>query len=334
MLTALAGGRVILSLEGGYNVTSISHAMTMCTKSLLGDPLPPLALHRASSPSAVTSIKNVIRTQAKYWSALCFQVALPQERVLKTRPLEGNSKVVLNLSGSQPQEDKDGAQIKFGNKEETERERNVSPSFREGYDNVASSNDLCHKLSESLSKLCLEEKQMDPVCSDISPSPVELSRYSSPVSLSTDIDSQCCSKSSSSNFKESSSDDMPVDKESPIFTLTQACSISPIKFNSPTKLSFSDDGYKSEEQSDVTFHEGTVISPTVITENGIVNAADGENTNRNDCTCGSQQGQSTDTSEGASSGPSHAQGQQTLTSYLSENMQVSFVSFFTLYVAP
>lgn len=325
MLTALAGGRVILSLEGGYNVTSISHAMTMCTKSLLGDPLPPLALHRASCPSAVTSIKNVIRTQARYWSALCFQVALPQERVLKTRPLDSKSKVVLNSSGSHPQEDKDGAQIKFGNKEETERERNISPSFREGY--VTSADVLCHTLSESLSKLCLEETQMDPLCSDISPSPVELSRYSSPVSLSTDIESQCCSKSSSSNFKESSSDDVPVDKESPILTLTQACSISPIKYKSPTKLSFSDDGYKSEEQSDVTFHEGTVILPTVITENGTVNAADGENTNRNDCTCGHQQGQSTDTSEGASSGPSHTQGQQTLTSYLSENMQVSFVYF-------
>jgi len=260
-------------------------------------------------------------------------VALPQERVLKTRPLEGKSEVALNLSGSHAQKDKDGAQIKLGNKEETERERKVSPSSREGNENVTSANDLCHKLSESLSKLCLEEKQMDPLCSEISPSPAELSRYSSPLSLSTDIESQCCSKSSSTNFKESSSDDMPVDKESPIFTLTQACSISPIKYNSPTKLSFSDDGYKSEEQSDVTFHEGTVISPMVITENGTVNAADGENTNRSDYSCGHQQGQSTDTGEGASSGSSHTQGQQTLTSYLSENMQVSFISFFTLYGA-
>ena len=308
--------------------------MPMCTKSLLGDPLPPLALHRAACPSAVTSIKNVIRTQVRYWSALCFQVALPQERVLKTRPLEHKSKVVLNLSGSHPQEDKDGIQIKFGTKEETESERKVSPSFREGYDNVTSADYLCHRLSESLSKLCLEEKQMDTLCSDISPSPVELSSYSSPVSSSTDIESQCCSKSSSSNFKKSSSDDLPFDKEPPIFTLTQTCSISPIKYNSPTKLSFSDDGYKSEEQYDVTFHEGTVISRTVITENGTVNAADDENTNRNDCTCGHQQGQSTDTGEGASSEPSHTQGQQTLSSYLSENMQVSFLSFVTLYGAP
>jgi hypothetical protein len=252
-------------------------------------------------------------------------VALPQERVLKTRPLEDKSTVVLNLSGSHPQEDKEGVLIKFGNKEETERERKVSPNSKEGFD-ITSPNDLYHELSEPLSTLRLEEKQMDPVGSDISPSPVELSSYSSPISSSIDIESQCCSKSSSSNFKESS-DDMPVDKDSPTFTLTQACSISPIKYNSPTKLSFSDDGYKSEEQSDITFHEGTAISPTVITENGTLHAADSENTNRNDCSCGHQQGQSTDTGEGASSGPSHTQGQQTLTSYLSENMQVSFVSF-------
>lgn len=328
LLTALAGGRVILSLEGGYNVTSISHAMPMCTKSLLGDPLPTLALHRAACPSAVMSIKNVIRTQAKYWSALCFQVALPQERVLSRRPLEDKLKAALNSSGSHPEEDKDGAQTKFSNKEDIERERKVSPGSREGY-GVTAADDLCHTLSESLSKLCLDEKQMDTLCSDISPSPVELSSYSSPVSSSTDVDSQSCSKSSASNF-EGLSDDMPVDnKESIVFPLTQTCSISPITDNTPTKLSFSGDGYKSEEQSDITCHEGTQISPIVITEHGTVNAADGENTNRNDCPHGEQQGQSSDTGECANSGPSQTPGQQTLASYLSENMQVSFASFFT-----
>jgi hypothetical protein len=332
LLTALAGGRVILSLEGGYNVTSISYAMPMCTKSLLGDPLPPLALHRAACPSAVASIKNVIRTQARYWSALCFQVALPQERVINTQQLEGKPKVVLNSSGSHPEEDKDGAQTMFSNKDKTETERKVSPSSSEGYDNITAADNLCHTLSESLSKLCLDEKQMDPVCSDISTSPVELSSYSSPISSCTDIESQSCSKSSSTNFKESSSDDMPVDKNKalPVLTLTDICSISPVKYdNSCTKLSFSDDGYKSEEQSDVTFNEGTVISPAVTTEHGTVNAADGENKSRNDSAIGGQQGQSEDTGESASGGPSQTSGQQTLSSYLSENKQVSFASLFT-----
>lgn len=39
-LSALAGGKIVVCLEGGYNVNSISYAMTMCTKTLLGDPVP------------------------------------------------------------------------------------------------------------------------------------------------------------------------------------------------------------------------------------------------------------------------------------------------------
>lgn len=33
-LSSLANGKIILYLEGGFNVNSISHAMTMCTKPL------------------------------------------------------------------------------------------------------------------------------------------------------------------------------------------------------------------------------------------------------------------------------------------------------------
>uniref|UniRef100_A0AAQ5ZG93 Protein deacetylase HDAC6 n=1 Tax=Amphiprion ocellaris TaxID=80972 RepID=A0AAQ5ZG93_AMPOC len=43
MLMSLAGGRVLLILEGGYNLSSISDSMTMCTSVLLGDPPPSLA---------------------------------------------------------------------------------------------------------------------------------------------------------------------------------------------------------------------------------------------------------------------------------------------------
>ncbi|XP_072939655.1 histone deacetylase 6 [Epargyreus clarus] len=84
MLKGLAGGRIILCLEGGYNVTSISYAMTMCTKALLGDPIihhydPKVTYH----PSAVESITNVIKVHKKYWKALKFQLALPIEDVIE-----------------------------------------------------------------------------------------------------------------------------------------------------------------------------------------------------------------------------------------------------------
>ncbi|XP_075976743.1 histone deacetylase 6 [Anticarsia gemmatalis] len=84
LLRGLAGGRVILCLEGGYNITSISYAMTMCTKALLGDPInhhydPKTVCHW----SAIDSIHDVIKTHQKYWKSLKFQLALPSENVLK-----------------------------------------------------------------------------------------------------------------------------------------------------------------------------------------------------------------------------------------------------------
>ncbi|CAK1540301.1 unnamed protein product [Leptosia nina] len=87
MLRSLAGGRVILCLEGGYNVTSISYAMVMCTKALLGDPTnlyydPKLTCHQ----SAIESINSVLKVHKKYWKSLKFQLALPVENVLENVP--------------------------------------------------------------------------------------------------------------------------------------------------------------------------------------------------------------------------------------------------------
>ncbi|XP_034252879.1 histone deacetylase 6 isoform X1 [Thrips palmi] len=78
-LKALAGGRVVLCLEGGYNLNSISYAMTMCSKALLGDPLPMLEQGSVASVNGVQSIRTVVATQQKYWPCLKFQVALPLE---------------------------------------------------------------------------------------------------------------------------------------------------------------------------------------------------------------------------------------------------------------
>ncbi|KAK2589243.1 hypothetical protein KPH14_002044 [Odynerus spinipes] len=82
-LSSLAYGRIILSLEGGYNTNSISHAMAMCTKTLLGDPLPMLDASLAPCSSAVHSINNVLRIQSKYWPNLMFNLALPKENLTK-----------------------------------------------------------------------------------------------------------------------------------------------------------------------------------------------------------------------------------------------------------
>ncbi|CAL1678585.1 unnamed protein product [Lasius platythorax] len=81
-LSSLANGHVILSLEGGYNINSISHAMTMCTKALLGDPLPMLDPSLIPCTSAINSINNVLKTHKKFWPNLQYGMSLPKEKLL------------------------------------------------------------------------------------------------------------------------------------------------------------------------------------------------------------------------------------------------------------
>uniref|UniRef100_A0AAY5KCG4 UBP-type domain-containing protein n=1 Tax=Esox lucius TaxID=8010 RepID=A0AAY5KCG4_ESOLU len=73
LLLGLAGGRVLVILEGGYNLTSISESMSACTSVLLGDPPPPLPCRSPPHPNAAVSINNVIRTHAPYWRSLRIQ---------------------------------------------------------------------------------------------------------------------------------------------------------------------------------------------------------------------------------------------------------------------
>lgn len=77
-LSSLANGKIVICLEGGYNVNSISHAMAMCTKALLGDPLPSIAPQsfRINS-SCIETIQNVVNVQQKYWKSLRFNKKLP-----------------------------------------------------------------------------------------------------------------------------------------------------------------------------------------------------------------------------------------------------------------
>ncbi|XP_068188316.1 histone deacetylase 6 isoform X2 [Antennarius striatus] len=77
LLMSLAGGRVLLILEGGYNLCSISESMAMCTSVLLGDPPPSLTtplipVHRG----AVATINEVIQHHAPYWKSL--RICIPE----------------------------------------------------------------------------------------------------------------------------------------------------------------------------------------------------------------------------------------------------------------
>ncbi|XP_018413494.1 PREDICTED: histone deacetylase 6 [Nanorana parkeri] len=77
LLMGLAGGKVVVILEGGYNLTSISESMSMCTRTLLGDPPPRLSDLHPPRPSALRTISNVLSVHNKYWCSLRLKVELP-----------------------------------------------------------------------------------------------------------------------------------------------------------------------------------------------------------------------------------------------------------------
>ncbi|KAM7134140.1 protein deacetylase HDAC6 isoform 2-T3 [Macrochelys suwanniensis] len=85
LLLGLAGGRVVLVLEGGYNLVSISESMTMCTRTLLGDPLPELGRLRAPHPSALQSLARASALHRQYWTCLRLDVPIGED----ARPRSG-----------------------------------------------------------------------------------------------------------------------------------------------------------------------------------------------------------------------------------------------------
>ncbi|XP_067096695.1 histone deacetylase 6 isoform X1 [Osmerus mordax] len=109
LLNSLAGGRVLVILEGGYNLTSISESMAMCTSMLLGDPPPVLPVLPPPHPNAAFSINNVLRTHAPYWASLRIQIpeslrlSLPSPKPRGKRHSKGSRKPGSQISpGSSP----------------------------------------------------------------------------------------------------------------------------------------------------------------------------------------------------------------------------------------
>ncbi|KAK5914673.1 hypothetical protein CgunFtcFv8_009096 [Champsocephalus gunnari] len=72
LLMGLAGGRVVLALEGGHDLTAICDASESCVSALLGDqsdsafPWP----QEKPCPKAWESLERVIEIQSKHWSCL------------------------------------------------------------------------------------------------------------------------------------------------------------------------------------------------------------------------------------------------------------------------
>lgn len=65
-LQQLAGGRVVLALEGGYNLMSISASAAACVQALVGRPLPDLVLPRTCHPKHRRTIDDCIEIHQQF----------------------------------------------------------------------------------------------------------------------------------------------------------------------------------------------------------------------------------------------------------------------------
>lgn len=69
-LLRYAGGKVVLALEGGYNLRLTAECAQQCMRVLLGDTAPALPSDGPEQPllkDAVSVLLAVAETQAPYW---------------------------------------------------------------------------------------------------------------------------------------------------------------------------------------------------------------------------------------------------------------------------
>uniref|UniRef100_A0A3Q1HA46 Histone deacetylase n=1 Tax=Anabas testudineus TaxID=64144 RepID=A0A3Q1HA46_ANATE len=71
-LMSLAGGRLVLALEGGHDLTAICDASEACVSALLGiqEALPEEVLLQKPNANAVHSLQTVIQIQSQYWQSM------------------------------------------------------------------------------------------------------------------------------------------------------------------------------------------------------------------------------------------------------------------------
>jgi histone deacetylase 6 len=69
-LLTLARGRVVLALEGGYNLEAISRSAAACVRVLLGEEPPAGRRGEAASPQAELILEQVLAAQRPHWKGI------------------------------------------------------------------------------------------------------------------------------------------------------------------------------------------------------------------------------------------------------------------------
>ncbi|XP_066158655.1 histone deacetylase 6 isoform X2 [Euwallacea fornicatus] len=70
LLGGLAGGRILVVLEGGYFLSSLAEGALQTAKALLNDRIPPLEYHKNINPSVIDTINDVKIALSPYWKCL------------------------------------------------------------------------------------------------------------------------------------------------------------------------------------------------------------------------------------------------------------------------
>ncbi|XP_077373528.1 polyamine deacetylase HDAC10 isoform X2 [Festucalex cinctus] len=81
LLMNLAGGKLCLMLEGGYNLTSLSQSVCVTVRTLLGDPAPRPANLQGPCQSALESIQCVRAAHRNSWSCLEHAARAPPSQI-------------------------------------------------------------------------------------------------------------------------------------------------------------------------------------------------------------------------------------------------------------
>lgn len=113
MLQTLANGRVVVALEGGYNLCSIAASAQAVVQTLLGDTVPTLSQHRrALKSSAMKDIRASIFAHRRMWRCLgVFQFA------------EDEGKKIESSSGEDEELFEDGVDDELWERAEAEMNR-------------------------------------------------------------------------------------------------------------------------------------------------------------------------------------------------------------------
>lgn len=69
-LMELAAGRLLLVLEGGYNIPVVADSAEACLRCLLGEPIPLPASRSSPSTKALLSIETTIRNHSPFWTSI------------------------------------------------------------------------------------------------------------------------------------------------------------------------------------------------------------------------------------------------------------------------